>query len=45
MPTYYFKATNSSGKVELGSFDVANKQVALSRLEQQGLRVFKVKQV
>lgn len=37
MPTFYYKATNTSGKLETGSLEVSNKQVALSKLERMGL--------
>ncbi len=37
MATYYFKATNSQGKVEAGQLDVGSKQIALEKLEKLGL--------
>lgn len=37
MANFFYKATNASGKVETGVLDVADKQVALQRLEKMGL--------
>ena len=31
--TYYYKATNTSGKIETGTLDVGSKPAALERLE------------
>lgn len=37
MANFFYKATNTSGKIETGILDVASKQKALERLEQMGL--------
>lgn len=37
MPTFYYRATNTSGKVESGQLEVPGKQQALERLERMGL--------
>ena len=37
MPTFFYKATNTGGKIESGSFEVSSKQKALERLERMGL--------
>ncbi|MCB1043085.1 MAG: type II secretion system F family protein [Acidobacteria bacterium] len=37
MTTYYYKATNSQGKVESGQLEVGSKQVALDKLAKLGL--------
>lgn len=37
MATYFFKATNASGKIETGTVEVGSKQKALERLEKMGL--------
>ncbi len=42
MPTFFYKATNTSGKIETGTLDVSNKQSALLRLERMGLFPIKV---
>ena len=42
MPTFFYKATNTSGKIETGSLDVNTKQAALQKLERMGLFPLKV---
>ena len=37
MPTFFYKATNTSGKLETGQLEVSGKQQALERLERMGL--------
>lgn len=37
MATYFFKATNASGKIETGTVEVGSKQKALEKLEKMGL--------
>ncbi len=37
MATYFFKATNASGKIETGTVEVSSKQKALEKLEKMGL--------
>lgn len=44
MTTFYYRATNSQGKVEAGQIDVTSKQVALERLEKLGLFPISVSQ-
>ena len=42
MPTFFYKATNPSGKIETGSLDVNSKAAALRKLEHMGLFPLKV---
>lgn len=42
MPTFYYKASNTSGKMETGTLDVPDKKAALQRLERMGLFPLKV---
>ena len=42
MPTFFYKASNTSGKLETGTLEVPNKQSALLRLERMGLFPIKV---
>lgn len=37
MATFFYKATNVSGKTETGTLEVSNKQAALAKLEKMGL--------
>lgn len=37
MATFFYKATNASGKIETGNLEVSNKQAALAKLEKMGL--------
>ena len=42
MPTFFYKATNTSGKIETGTLEVESKQAALRKLERMGLFPIKV---
>jgi len=42
MPTFFYKATNTSGKIETGTLEVSNKKAALQKLERMGLFPIKV---
>ena len=42
MATFFYRATNASGKIETGTLEVDNKQAALRKLERMGLFPIKV---
>ncbi len=42
MPTFFYKATNTSGKIETGTLEVSSKKAALQKLEHMGLFPIKV---
>jgi general secretion pathway protein F len=42
MPTFFYKATNTGGKIETGSLEVNTKQAAVQKLERMGLFPLKV---